>query len=142
MKSHFPGFPSGGIDFLRELNANNDREWFQPRKAQFEESVRGPMLELVHELNAGMMKFAPEYAGDPAKSVYRIYRDTRFSKDKTPYKAHIAALFWHRGLGKDDGAGMFFLVSPDKIEIAGGLYMPAPDRLLAVRTEIAGKTGG
>ncbi|MDQ2900167.1 MAG: DUF2461 domain-containing protein, partial [Acidobacteriota bacterium] len=84
--------------------------------------------------------FAPEYVGDPVKSVYRIYRDTRFSKNKTPYKTHIAALFWRRGLGKDDGAGMFFLVSPDAIEIAGGLYKPEPERLLAVRTHVAGNT--
>ncbi|MDQ2901160.1 MAG: DUF2461 domain-containing protein, partial [Acidobacteriota bacterium] len=109
MKSRFAGFPPEGIEFLRDLKANNDREWFQPRKAQFEEKVRGPMLELVSEIHAGMMKFAPEYVGDPVKGVYRIYRDTRFSKNKTPYKTHIAALFWRRGLGKDDGAGMFFL---------------------------------
>ncbi|MGI8990300.1 MAG: DUF2461 domain-containing protein [Bryobacteraceae bacterium] len=140
MKPRFPGFPPEGIDFLRDLKTNNDRDWFQPRKAQFEKRVRGPMLDVVREIHAGMTGFAPEYVGDPAKSIYRIYRDTRFSKDKAPYKTHIAALFWHRGLGKDDGAGMFFLVSPDKIEIAGGLYMPEPERLFAVRSHVAANT--
>ena len=137
MKNGFPGFPADGMKFLRDLARHNDREWFNARKTIFEEKVRQPMIELVAALNKEMAGFAPDYVGDPAKAVYRIYRDTRFSKDKTPYKTHIAALFKRSGWGKDDGAGLFFLVSPEKIEIAGGLYMAMPDALFAVRQHVA-----
>ena len=137
MKSGFPGFPVEGMKFLRDLAVHNEREWFQPRKSIFDEQVRQPMVELVAAIHKEMVGFAPDYVGDPAKSVYRIYRDTRFSKDKTPYKTHVAALFKRNGWGKDDGAGFFFLVSPEKIEIAGGLYAAMPDALFAVRQYVA-----
>ena len=84
-----------------------------------------------------MMRFAPDYVAEPAKAIYRIYRDTRFSKDKTPYKTHIAAVFPRRGLEKHGAAGLYFSVSPKEIEVAGGLYMPGPDTLLALRTHLA-----
>lgn len=137
MKSAFPGFPEEGMQFLADLKENNDREWFQPRKAIFEASVKEPMLELIRAVHGAMVKFAPDYVGDPAKCIYRIYRDVRFSKNKAPYKPHVAALFWRKGFGKDDGAAFFFLVAPEGIEIAGGLYAPMPDTLLAVRQYVA-----
>lgn len=140
MSERFPGFPKEGLQFLRDLKANNQREWFQPRKIVFEEKVRLPMVQLATALSRHMARFAPDYVADPAKNIFRIYRDTRFSKDKTPYKTHTAALFWRNGFGKDDGAGFFFLVSPEGIEVAGGLYKPAPDALLAVRQHIAENT--
>src|SRR3954447_23426071 len=80
----------------------------------------------------------PDYVTDPAKAVYRFYRDTRFSKDKTPYKDHIAASFRHRHLGGEGGgAGFYFAVSHKDVGIGGGVYMPAPETLLAIRTHIA-----
>ena len=95
------------------------------------------MLDLVAEINRGLIRFAPEYICEPEKSVYRIYRDTRFSSDKTPYKTHIAAIFTRRGLEKHAGAAYYFSVSPKEIEIAGGVYMPGPQQLLAIRNHIA-----
>ena len=72
--------------FLRSLARNNEREWFQPRKHRYEELWKGPMTELVAALHREMKKFAPDYVQEPSRAVARIYRDTRFSKDKTPYK--------------------------------------------------------
>ena len=73
----------------------------------------------------------------PEKAIYRIYRDTRFSKDKTPYKTHIGANFQHRRIEKNRGAGFYFQLSHEGLGIAGGLYMPGPDELLAVRRSLA-----
>ncbi len=107
------------------------------RKEVYEESVKAPMTALVAALNAEMMRFAPEYATDPARAIYRIYRDVRFSHDKTPYKIHIAASFWRRGTVKHQAAGYYFSVSPKEIEVGGGIYMPPPETLAAVRRHMA-----
>src|SRR5512140_2573771 len=101
MRSGFPGFSSEAVQFFRGLARNNNREWFQPRKAVFDEQVKRPMGELVNALNAAMAGFAPDYVTEPEKAIFRIYRDTRFSKDKTPYKNHIAASFARRGMPKN-----------------------------------------
>ena len=83
-----------------------------------------------------------DHVTDPAKALYRIYRDTRFSKDKTPYKTHIAAMFPRNGLGKNTCAGFYFRVSHTGVEVAGGMYMPGPAELLAVRQAIAADADG
>src|SRR5258708_40039954 len=105
--SKFSRFPPEALTFLRSLKRNNKREWFQPRKHIYDEKVRGPMMELVETLNAGLHRFAPQHMNDPAKAIYRIYRDTRFSNDKTPYKTHIAAIFPRRGHQKHGSAGYY-----------------------------------
>ena len=135
MRSVFPGFPPEGLEFFRQLQRNNRREWFQPRKAIFEATLKQPMRELVSAVNAAMKSFAPEYVTDPEKAIYRIYRDTRFSKDKTPYKDHIAAYFSRRG--DKTGAGFYFAVSHKEVAIGGGIYMPAPETLRAMREHVA-----
>lgn len=137
VKTGFPGFPAEGMRFFRTLARNNRREWFQPRKQIYDELVKAPMAELVGALCGEMMRFAPDYVADPAKAIYRIYRDTRFSKDKTPYKTHIAAVFPRRGMEKHGAAGLYFSVSAKEIEVAGGVYMPGPDTLRAIRTYLA-----
>jgi len=138
MKTTFPGFPREGIEFLRALRKNNDREWFTPRKATFEATVRQPMIELVSAIHREMLRFAPQYVGEPSKCVYRIYRDTRFSKDKTPYKTFASALLLRNGFDKHTGgAAYYFSISPESIEVAGGIYMPDRDVLLNIRRHIA-----
>ncbi len=134
-------FPPEAITFLKGLEKNNTREWFQPRKEIFDTKLKGRMLEFVEEINAELLKFAPEHITEPKKSVYRIYRDTRFSKDKTPYKTHLAAIFPRRGLGKDAGAGYYFHVSAKEVGIACGAYMPGPEQLLKIRHFIAENHG-
>jgi uncharacterized protein (TIGR02453 family) len=137
MPPGFPGFPTEGMAFLRALAKNNRREWFQPRKPIYDEKVKAPMLELVMRVTSAMLQFAPAYSGDPEKAIFRIYRDTRFSKDKTPYKTHIAAVFHRRGLNMHGGGGLYFAVSAKEVEVAGGIYRPAPDTLRAVRSHLA-----
>jgi uncharacterized protein (TIGR02453 family) len=137
VNTRFPGFPPEAMQFFRGLARNNRREWFQPRKPVFEEKVKRPMWEMVEALNASMRKFAPDYVTDPAKAIYRFYRDTRFSKDKTPYKDHIAASFPRRGLPGQGGAGYYFAVSHKDVGIGGGVYMPLPETLRAIRHHIA-----
>ena len=137
MRSPFPGFPKAGIDFLRALARHNDREWFLPRKAIFEEQVKRPMMQLVEALNAEMARIAPGHVTPPAKAIYRFYRDTRFSADKRPYKEQIAATFAHRGLDRHEGGGFYFAVSHKEVAIGGGVYMPTPETLAAIRRRIA-----
>ena len=136
MAAAFQGFPEEGMRFLRSLGRNNQREWFQPRKHIYDEQVKAPMQELVLAVTREMMRFAPDYVAEPGKAIYRIYRDTRFSKDKTPYKTHIAAIFPRRGMEKHSGAGFYFSVSPKEIEVVVGVYMFGPDQLLAIRNHL------
>ena len=137
MAQQAPHFSPKALSFLRQLERNNDRQWFAPRKEVFEAECRGPMLALAGWLNERFRKFAVEHVTDPAKAMYRIYRDTRFSKDKTPYKTHVGAMFPRRGLGKNTCAGYYVGVSQKGVEVAGGMYMPGPDELAAVRRAIA-----
>jgi uncharacterized protein (TIGR02453 family) len=125
------------VTFFKSLKRNNRREWFQPRKPVFDQHVKEPMLELVGALNKEFAKFAPEYVTDPKKAIFRIYRDTRFSADKTPYKTHIAASFARRGGERLAAGGFYFSVSHDQIEVAGGIYHPEPEAMLVVRNYIA-----
>jgi uncharacterized protein (TIGR02453 family) len=91
----------------------------------------------VAALNAAMMDFAPDYTTDPDKAILRIYRDTRFSKDKTPYKTHIAASFHRRGTGPHQSGGYYLHVSHKGTAVGGGVYMPEPATLLQIRQHIA-----
>ena len=133
----FKGFSAAGLAFLGDLKENNNRDWFAPRLDSYKELVRAPMLDLVRCVHTAMLGFAPAYVGEPAKCLYRVYRDTRFSKDKTPYKTHASALFWRNNLNKNAGAGFYFAISPAEVAIGGGIYMPSPQSLLAVRQSIA-----
>jgi uncharacterized protein (TIGR02453 family) len=137
VRSPFPGFPSEGIDFFKSLARHNKREWFQSRKHVFEEQVKHPMLALVEAVNTALRGFAPDFVTEPSKAVYRIYRDTRFSKDKTPYKTHIAASFHRRNVANHSDAGYYFAISHKEVAIGGGIYMPDPAALLAIRNHIA-----
>ena len=140
-RATFPGFSPKAHTFFRQLARNNSREWFQPRKAQYEELVRGPMLELCALVADDLRGFAADHACEPKKALFRIYRDTRFSNDKTPYKTHVAAVFPRAGMGKTTCAGFYFMISHETVEIAAGMYMPGPEELAAVRAAIA-RDGG
>ena len=91
--------------FLKSLKRNNKREWFHARQDQFEEHCRTPMVEVIERLAVDMRSFAPEMVADPKLSLFRQYRDTRFSADKTPIKSNVAATFPNRTLGRMNGAG-------------------------------------
>src|SRR5579864_3482689 len=134
MKPAFPCFSPEALTFLRALKRNNRREWFQPRKEKYEVMIKLPMMDLVNSLNQEFARFAPDYITPPEKAVYRIYRDTRFSHDKTPYKTHIAAIFPRYTAVKREGAVFYLHFTEKELLAFGGVYMPEPDELLAYRT--------
>jgi uncharacterized protein (TIGR02453 family) len=125
------------LSFLRSLKRHNDREWFRKRKPQYEQHVRGPMVALLNQLAADLPSFAPEFVSDPRVSLYRIYRDTRFSDDKRPLKTHVAAHFPSRKFPRNEGAGLYLEIAPNWVWIGGGLYMPSSSDLRAIRARIA-----
>ena len=86
-------FSADALAFLRALKRNNRREWFKPRKEKYEALLRSPMIGLVERLATDLRDFAPDLVASPRASLYRIYRDTRFSENKTPYETHVAAVF-------------------------------------------------
>jgi len=108
-------FTTATFRFFRELARNNAKPWFEAHRADYEDHVRAPMRALIEEMDVRLARFAPEITGDPKRSLFRIYRDIRFSKDKSPYKTHAACWFYHRDgdarVGSDaegGGAGFYF----------------------------------
>jgi uncharacterized protein (TIGR02453 family) len=136
MATGTPRFSAATLSFLKRLKRNNRREWFNARRDEYEAVVRQPMIAIVERLAIDMRSIAPELLVSPKLSIYRIYRDTRFSENKTPYKTHVAASFWHRELAKGVGAGLYFHVAPDGVWIGGGMYAPETPQLHAVREQI------
>jgi uncharacterized protein (TIGR02453 family) len=136
-KGAFSAFPKEGLQFLRSLKRNNNREWFQKHKGIYETHVKQAIEDLVAAIAVEFEEFAPEMVASPKVSVYRIYRDTRFSKDKSPYKTHAAAVFPRAGLSKHEGAGFYLHIAPTELLIGGGLYMPLPEDLNAIRSHLA-----
>jgi uncharacterized protein (TIGR02453 family) len=130
-------FSSKALAFLRALKRNNDREWFRARKDQYDQLLRAPMIELIGRLERDFRTFAPDLIASPRTSLYRIYRDTRFSENKAPLKTHVAAVFPCRGLAKHQGAGLYLEVSPGWVWVGGGMYAPETPQLQAVREHIA-----
>src|SRR5271156_3399680 len=130
-------FSNEAMKFLRGLKRNNDRVWFDERKAVYERELKAPMLALIGEVNEAMAGFAPMHVRPPQKIMMRIYRDIRFSKNKQPYKTHVSAWWVREGLEKTSGAGFYFHVSPEEVVVAAGMYMPEREQLRAVRRYLA-----
>jgi len=140
-------FTSAALQFLRGLAAHNEKPWFEAHRKEYEQEVREPMLELVDEMLTRFGDFAPEIGGDPKRSMFRINRDVRFSKDKSPYKTHAACWFHHRGAsrrvgsdGDEGSAGFYFHLEPGgKSMLGAGVWMPPRPQLNRLRDAIAEK---
>jgi uncharacterized protein (TIGR02453 family) len=128
-----PYFTPDGLRFLRGLARNNNRDWFNARKPVYEAEIKRPMLAVIDAVTGAMMDFAPGHVRAPESIMMRIYRDTRFSKNKLPYKPHVSAWWVHDGLRKTSGAGFYLHVSGKQVEIAAGAFMPETEQLLAIR---------
>ncbi len=126
--------------FLRQLERNNNREWFTANKATFEQHVRDPLLQFIADFKPRLAKISPHLVADPHPtrgSMFRIYRDTRFSKDKRPYKTWVAAQFRHEA-GKDVHAPGFYLhISPTEVFAGVGIWHPDATTLAKIRDAIA-----
>lgn len=135
--ARFPGFPPEALKFLRQLSKNNNRDWFQAHKSDYETYVKEPLHNFVLALADDLDQFAPGYQTDPKKAIYRIYRDIRFSNDKRPYKTHISASFFPKRMEKHAGAGYYFHISGTEVFLGAGVYRAGPKELYAIRKRLS-----
>ncbi len=133
----FNGYPKDALIFLRDLKANNTREWFTEHKARYEESIKAPTLALLDTIAQRMRSVDQDIDIEPKKCIYRINRDVRFSKDKSPYKTSVAAAFTLRGHDRKIDAAFYFHIMPEEVGVGGGLYAPSGDQLKKLRASIA-----
>jgi len=144
----FRGFRPEALAYLRALKKNNRREWFEAHRDGFVREISDPTKALIEELDVRFAQLAPEFVGDPKRSMFRIYRDVRFSKDKSPYKSHAALWIYHRapgrGVGKeiDGGAGFYVHLEPNASLVAAGLWMPPRPSLAKVREHFSEDLSG
>jgi uncharacterized protein (TIGR02453 family) len=136
----FTRFTPKALTFLKGLARNNRKEWFEAHRADYEEALKRPFAALVEEMDVHLATMAPEIIGSPRKSVFRIHRDVRFSKDKSPYKTHVACWFFHRDIGTriqteavHGGAGFYVQVKPGGSFCGGGIWMPPRPALNKIR---------
>jgi uncharacterized protein (TIGR02453 family) len=139
MASSFEGFRQEAFDFLIELGLNNDRAWFTPRKADYEALLKAPLEAFCVALGEAFARRGIPMRADE-RSPFRIYRDVRFSKDKSPYKTNLGASFpW---TGEGGGAGGYLHLEPGASFTGGGMYHPSPARLAAWRQRVVSDRAG
>lgn len=136
----FTQFSPKAFTFLRGLAKNNRKEWFEAHRTDYDQYLKQPLAQLIEEMDVQLASFAPEIIGSPKKSAFRIHRDVRFSKNKSPYKTHVACWFYHRdaghGVGGDaahGGAGFYFHLAPEGCFCGGGIWMPPRPALAKIR---------
>jgi len=142
-------FTKRALGFLRGLARHNEKPWFEAHRDEYEAEIRQPMRELIEDLDTRFAQFAPEIGGNPKRSMFRIYRDIRFSKDKSPYKTHAACWFHHLNAARNVGseadagsAGYYFHLEPGgRSMIGAGIWMPPRPQLNKLRASIAGNPG-
>lgn len=140
----FSHFEPSILAFLRDLKANNNREWFNAHKQDYEDKVRGPALAFIEAMEPWIRMVSPHYEASAKKiggSLMRVYKDVRFSKNKSPFKTNVGIQFRHE-VGKDVHAPGFYLhIEPDEIFLGVGTWHPQPDALKAIREYIVAKPG-
>lgn len=132
------------ITFLTELKSNNNRDWFNENKTRYEEQVLDVALRFIQSMHDPLTKIAPRFTAIPKRmggSLMRVYRDTRFSKDKTPYKTNIGIQFRHEQARDVHAPGYYVHIDPDRVFLGAGMWRPAPDALRGIRERIAEKPG-
>jgi uncharacterized protein (TIGR02453 family) len=131
----FAGFSREAIQFLADLATHNERSWFQLRKGEYERLLKEPLGALCAALDERFRAAGLPLRADPSRSPFRIYRDLRFSADKTPYKTHVSASFpW---TGEGGGVGGYFHLQPGEMYAGGGMWHPQPAQLTAWRRLVA-----
>ena len=140
----FSGFTKETVRFYAELRKNNNKPWFEEHRGIFEGHAMAEAKLFVAAMGERLKKIAPGLVAVPAvnKSIFRIYRDTRFSLDPTPYKTHLGIYFWDGSRPKMESAGFYFQLEPPDLYMGGGMYM-IPDSLLdRYRRAVVDRTRG
>lgn len=133
-----PYFTNDFVEFFKELAANNHKEWFDENRKRYLAEVKNPFNTLVADLITAMRNEEPDLLVEPKDCIFRINRDIRFSKDKTPYKTQVSAIISAGGRKNMSLPGLYLEINPERIAIYGGIYMPDTKLLKQVRLHIAG----
>jgi uncharacterized protein (TIGR02453 family) len=132
----FRGIPEEGLEFLKDLEKNNNREWFMSHKQAFEQWLLNPTRSLIASVRDILAPVAPAIRVDPFKSIHRIHRDIRFRRDKSPYNTHLAASF-SETVRSRHSEGLYLMISAQGLASGGGAYMPSPAELRSIRQHIS-----
>lgn len=144
--SAFSHFEPAALRFLRGLKRHNEKPWFEANRAVYERTVKEPLKHLAEELDVQFAELAPEFVAPPKRALFRIHRDVRFSRDKSPYKTHAALWVFHRDAGRGvgrsvgeahGGAGFYFHLEPGASMVAAGYWMPPRPALNIIRERLA-----
>ena len=141
--NRYKSFDPATIRFLEELAANNNRDWFNANKSRYEEDVLDVALRFIQSMHDPLADIAPHFTAVPKRmggSLMRVYRDTRFSKDKTPYKTNIGIQFRHEMAKDVHSPGYYVHIDPAQVFLGAGMWRPAPDALRSIRERIVAKS--
>lgn len=130
------------VAFLTELKNNNNRDWFNDNKARYEAQVLDVALRFIQSMQGPLAEFAPHFTAVPKRmggSLMRVYRDTRFSKSKTPYKTNIGIQFRHEQAKDVHAPGYYVHIDPDQVFLGAGMWRPAPNAVQGIRQRISDK---
>lgn len=142
MAGRYAKFTPESIAFLGELKKNNNREWFNANKSRYEVQVLDVALNFIQSMHDPLAEIAPHFTAIPKRmggSLMRVYRDTRFSKDKTPYKTNIGIQFRHEQARDVHAPGYYLHIDPDQVFLGAGMWRPASDALRGIRERISDK---
>jgi uncharacterized protein (TIGR02453 family) len=143
--SRYVGFDKASIDFLEQLAANNEREWFRQNKARYEEQVLDVALTFIQSMQEPLARIAPHFTAIPQRvggSLMRVYRDTRFSKNKLPYKTNIGIQFRHQQAKDVHSPGYYVHIDPERVFVGVGMWRPDADSLRRETCGVDRRTGG
>jgi uncharacterized protein (TIGR02453 family) len=140
--ARYAGFKPETLKFLRDLKKNNNRDWFNENKPRYEEQVLDVALNFIQSMHDPLREIAPHFTAVPKRmggSLMRVYRDTRFSKNKLPYKTNIGIQFRHAQAKNAHSPGYYVHIDPDDVFIGAGMWLPESEPLLGIRQRIADK---
>ena len=140
----YASFEPVTLKFLEELKANNNREWFSEHKPRYEEQVLDVALRFIQSMQDPLHEIAPHFVANPTRtggSLMRVYRDTRFSRNKLPYKTNIGIQFRHEQAKNVHSPGYYVHIDPDEVFVGVGMWRPEPDALRNIRERIAARPG-
>jgi uncharacterized protein (TIGR02453 family) len=133
----FENFPKKTVDFLKKLSKNNNKEWFEEHRDDYNSQFLEPAFQFVTEMGDRLSAIVPNIIAVPKidKSVFRLHRDVRFSKDKSPYKTNLGIYLWE-GKKKMESSGFYFHIDVKGFFISSGIYMPSKEQIKIIRDAV------